>query len=136
VVVAALILAGLTLFAINQGILREPPSETDVRILQRAKQLLAAESAWDRSASRDCTGASSRRTLYCAIRQASFETTGNFRHRRPALQAVRDEIGVLKPDAHYEHRLSGFNADPSVALRDVQHLLDLSVARIQATLRK
>ena len=82
-----------------------------------------------------CAEGSSRLTLYCAIRRGSFETTGNFRHRGPALQAVREQIGVLKPNAHYEHRLSGFNADPSVTLGDVQHLLDLSIAAIRTDLR-
>lgn len=127
-VVLALLVAGVLLFCVNQGLIRESPTESDVRILQRTSQLLAAPDSWDRSASRTCAEGATRLTLYCALRRASFEEVGSFRHRRPALQIIRSQIGKLRPNANYEHRLSGFNSDPSVTVKELQALLASSIS--------
>jgi len=135
-VVLSLLLLGGVLFALNQGLLREPPSERDALILRRAAVLLASPEAWDRGEQRSCSEKAGRLTLYCALRRASLEEVGSFRHRRPALQLVRIEIGHLRPQASYEHRLSGFNSDPDVTFADLHRLLAASLARVEAELRE
>jgi hypothetical protein len=131
-----LIVFGLLLFCLNQGIIKEPASEKDLQILITAKKLIANESAWDRTSSRNCTPKALQLSLYCALREASLRETGNFRHRRPALQIVRAEIEKVKPHSNYEHRLAGFNSDPRVKFLDVQQVLDLSIHEIQSQLHK
>ena len=127
--VAGLLAVGALLFALNQGIISEPATQSDVRILQRTARLLEAPDNWDRSSTRECLNDGSKLTLYCALRRASLEEVGSFRHRRPALQIVRAEIGRLRPNADYEHRLSGFNSDPGVSFNDLQRLLASSAAQ-------
>jgi hypothetical protein len=134
-VVLALLLLGGVLFALNQGLLREPPTEGDARNLRRAAVLLASPEAWDRSERRSCGEKAGPLTLYCALRLASLEEVGGFRHRRPALQMVRTEIGHLRPQASYEHRLSGFNSDSGVTFADLHQLLAASLSRVEAELR-
>lgn len=131
VVLVLLVLGGL-LFARNQGLLPEAPAKADARILRRAAAMLAIPAAWDRGPQRSCSAKKNARTLYCALRAASLEEVGSFRHRRPALQVVRSEIGRLRPQSAYEHRLSGFNSDPEVTFADLDRLLDASLSSVEA----
>jgi hypothetical protein len=101
-----------------------------------AKKLIPNESAWDRTASRECPSEATRFSLYCALHDASIREAGNFRHRRPALQIVRAEIEKVKPQSNYEHRLAGFNSDPTVKFSDIQHVLDLAINQAKSQLQK
>jgi hypothetical protein len=127
---------GVLLFCLNQGIINEPVNETDLRILVAAKKLIPKESVWDRTASLECPSQGHRLSLYCALRDASIQEAGYFRHRRPALQIVRAEIEKVRPQSDYEHRLGGFNSDPSVTFSDVQRLLDLAIVQAKSELQK
>jgi hypothetical protein len=132
--VLIMLAAGALLFALNQGLIPQRPGEADVRILRRAAELLSTPEAWDRSNSRDCSATSTTLTLYCALRRASIEETGGFRHRQPALQIVRVEIEKLRPQADYDHRVAGFNSDSTVTFADLRRLLESSVARAESGL--
>jgi hypothetical protein len=127
--VIVLLSAGGVLFALNQGIIRQPADPEDVRVLQRTKELLAKERDWNRSADRDCQGHAAPFTLYCAAKEASLEVTGRFRHRSPAMQELRASIKQLWPGKQYEHGLADFNADPAITFPDLQRLLDTAIAR-------
>ena len=131
-----LIALGLLFFCLNQGIIKEPVNETDLRILMTAKKLIPNESAWDRTSSRECSSHGHRLSLYCALHDASIREAGNFRHRRPALQIVRAEIEKVKPQSDYEHRLAGFNSDPTVKFSDIQRVLDLAIIQAKSQLQK
>jgi hypothetical protein len=130
VTVLTLLASGTILFALNQGFIHERAGQSDLRVLQRTKQLLVDKQSWNRSPSRDCAVQSQPLTLYCAAREASIEVTGGFRHRRPALQILRSEIKVLWPNKEYEHGIADFNADPDISFSDLQRLLDASIARV------
>lgn len=134
--ISVLIVLGLLFFCLNQGIIKEPVNETDLRILMTTKKLIPNESAWDRTSSRNCTPQANKFSLYCALREASIREAGNFRHRRPAMQIVRAEIEKVKPHSNYEHRLAGFNSDPTVKFSDLQHILDLSIVDVKSQLQK
>lgn len=127
---------GVLFFCLNQGIIKEPVNQTDLRILITAKKLIPNENAWDRTASRECPSQAKRFSLYCALRDASISEAGNFRHRRPALQIVRDEIENVKPQSNYEHRVAGFNSDPTVKFSDVEHVLDSAIIEAKSQLQK
>jgi hypothetical protein len=104
----------------------------DVQILNRAEQLLSNEEAWNRADNRDCPKDAERMSLFCALQQASIELLGSYDHRRAALQEVRfviDERG-----RSYDHRLMGFNNDPSTTLSDVRRVLEAARARVQKRL--
>jgi hypothetical protein len=131
-----LLVLGLLLFCLNQGIIKEPVSEKDLRILTTAKTLIRDESVWDRTSSRDCTQQKHHFSLYCALHEASIREAGNFRHRRPAMQILRAEIEKVKPHSNYEHRLAGFNSDPTVKFSDLQHILDLSIEEVKSQLQE
>lgn len=132
-VVAVLLAFGALFYARAQGVV-EAPDETDREILVRASELLADEARWDRSLESDCELGSDTLTFYCALRQASYDVYGGFRHRRPALQVVRVEIENHRPDADYPHRLGGFNADPEVSHEDLLELLQASIDEIDSRL--
>jgi hypothetical protein len=136
VALTILVISGLFLFMLNQGIIKEPASKADLRILLLTKELLANESAWDRSGSLECSEKPRMFTLYCALREASVREAGTFRHRRPALQVVRAEIENLKPHAKYDHRLSGFISDASVNFSELHQVLDASIKRVTSDLHK
>jgi len=131
--VAALMLVGGFFYVRAQGVV-EAPEETDRLVLVRTTELLADEARWDRSEERDCELDATTLTLYCALRQASFDVYGGFRHRRPALQVVRVMIEQHRPEADYAHRLGGFNADPDVSHEDLNQLLQASIEEIDARL--
>jgi hypothetical protein len=132
VCIGTLLVAGVVLFCLNQGIIRQPVTGKDVQILMTTKELLSNESQWDRSPSRECLDQSKTFTLYCAVREASIRDTGGFRHRAPALQVLRSCIEKQKPNADYPHRLSGFNNDPAVSFADLHRLLDAAIVQARA----
>ena len=132
--VAVLMLVGAFFYVRAQGVV-EAPDETDRLVLVRTTELLADEARWDRSEERDCELGSATLTLYCALRQASYDVYGGFRHRRPALQVVRVMIEKHRPMANYGHRLGGFNADPDVTHEDLHRLLHASIEEIDAKLK-
>ncbi|HSE42057.1 MAG TPA: hypothetical protein VLH08_14930 [Acidobacteriota bacterium] len=134
--IAFLIGLGILFFCLNQGIIKEPVNATDLQILTTAKKLISDESEWDRTASLECSPQAHQFSLYCALRKASIEEAGNFRHRRPALQIVRTEIEKDKPQARYEHRLAGFNSDPNIKFSDLQRVLDLAIIQAKSQLQK
>ena len=131
--VAVFLLLGAVFYARAQGVV-EAPDETDREVLVRTTELLADESRWDRSLERECELGSATMTLYCALRQASYDVFGGFRHRRPALQVVRVKIEEHRPEADYPHRLGGFNADPDVSHEDLIGLLQASIEDVDARL--
>jgi len=65
-----------------------PVSETDIEILERAKQILAGQEQRNQSGDRNCDDdiAAGKFSVFCALYSASIEITGVCRHRRPVMQ--------------------------------------------------
>ena len=101
----------------------DPPVTTqDVQILGIASQLLSSETVWNRADDRRCLPHSTQLSLFwCAAPTPGFQVLGWYDHRRAALQEVRSVIDERGKD--YEHRLMGFNNDPSTSLQDVKAVL-------------
>ena len=108
----------------------------DLRILERAAQLLGEESAWNRADDRQCEDdeAAGKRSLFCALQAASIEVLGSYDHRRVALQEVRFAIEEVAPDREFEHRLRDFNNLPQTTLAQVQDVLRIAQQRVRARL--
>lgn len=105
-------------------------TEEDVGIIMRTLVLLEHEDAWLKADDRDCES-EEKLSLYCALRQASIDVTGDFRHRAAALQEVRHSIDELHPDNDFAHRLMDFNNSPDVTLEDVHYVLRHALVNLE-----
>jgi len=104
---------------------RPPVSKADIEIVKRARAILDSPSKWNRADNRVCPADAKTFSLYCALEKATDEVSGNFEHRGAAMQEARFVIDALKPNANYDHRLMGYNNDPSTTFADIQKVLDL-----------
>ncbi len=106
-----------------------PVPAQDVQILEIANRLLSGETLWNRADTRRCPSRATQLSLFCALRQACIQVLGRYDHRRAALQEVRFVIDERGKD--YEHRLMGFNNDPSTSFQDVKAVLRAATDRVR-----
>ena len=93
-----------------------PVSENDLRIVQRARELLNSPAKWNRADNRECPAAQQTYSLYCALEKATEEVSHQFEHRGAVMQQARFAIDeVLAKGNHYEHRLRAYNNDEKAA---------------------
>ncbi len=111
-----------------------PPVSANTRILKRAAQLLSGEEHWDRADTRECQPSAPKLSLYCALRQATGEVMGQSSHRTTAMEEVRALIEEKAGRQKYEHRLMGYNNDPTTRLADIQALLKTAAERLDQRL--
>ncbi len=109
-------------------------SQQDEQILLRAEELLKDESQWNRQDERWCKDdeQTGKRSLFCALHQATVEVLGKYRHRQAALEYVRLVIMGLTPNAAYSHRLMDYNNDPTTTHADIQRVLDTALAEVRS----
>jgi hypothetical protein len=110
-----------------------PQNEFDVVILQRTIELLGNQFDWSQTGDRSCKAEGPPFNLYCALRQASVDVTGEFKHRAAALQAVRHAIEQQNPGVEYAHRLMDYNNDPGTSFEDLREVLQISLTSLQAS---
>ena len=69
-----------------------PVSQNDVRIVQRARDILNSPAKWNRADNRQCPANETTYSLYCALEQATKEISKDFRTqgRRNATGAFCD----------------------------------------------
>jgi len=108
-------------------------TQVDLRIVHRAREILSSPEKWNRADTRVCRVQqcklgcpSNARTfsLYCALKKATEEVKGSFDHRGAAMQGARvviDELAVNRKD--FQHRLEGYNNDPTTTFADIQNVL-------------
>lgn len=108
-----------------------PPNELDREILQHAAAIFTSDAVWNRADNRKCPPTATTWSIYCAEERASIEVTGGFHHRRPALELVRQIVDERTKTKTYQHRLMGYNNDPSTRLDDVRSLFAEAIARIK-----
>jgi len=112
-----------------------PVSEDDIRIVQRAREILSSPAKWNRADNRECPATKRTYSLYCALEKATREVSQKFEHRGAAMQQARFVIDeVLAKGNHYEHRLMDFNNDPKTTFTDVQKFFLLIEERIKKQL--
>jgi hypothetical protein len=114
---------------------RPPVTNADIRIVQRARQILDAPAKWNRADNRKCPSKAKTFSLYCALEMATDEVSGKFEHRGAAMQEARFVIDEdLAKGNHYEHRLMNYNNDPKTTFADVQRFFTLLEQRISKRL--
>lgn len=121
----------------NNSQSQPPVSKSDVQIVRRARQILSTPGKWNRADNRICPATETSFSLYCALEQATLDTTGAFAHRGAAMQESRFVIDDdLAPNNRYHHRLMDYNNDPHTTFADVQRFLDLLQGRIEGRLEE
>lgn len=110
-----------------------PQDEYDVAIVERTLELLAEESEWAQSGDRSCEPHTQELNLYCALRQASIDVSGEFEHRSAALQQVRYAIERQRPGVEYAHRLMDYNNDPKTDFSDLRQVLQEALENLLST---
>jgi len=106
------------------------PAKDDIRIAQRARQLLDSEDRWNRSDNRQCPPNAKTISLYCALEKATIEVTGGFEHRGDVMEDTRSAIDEVVPQhADWGHWLMGFNNDPSTTFGQLQQVLRVTQTR-------
>ena len=134
------ILGAIALWAQNSKLggspdAKPPVSEGDIRIVQRAREILDSPAKWNRADNRRCPATQHTYSLYCALEKATKEVSRKFEHRGAAMQEARFAIDeVLANGNHYEHRLKDYNNDPKTTFADVQKFFDLVEERIKQRL--
>lgn len=114
-----------------------PVTNDDLRILQKAIELLKDESVWNRNDDRECEDdeASGKRSLFCALQKACIEVLGTYDHRRAALQEVRFAVEDATRGRAFEHRLRDFNNLPTTKLADITRVLRVAEDRVRTRLK-
>jgi hypothetical protein len=107
-------------FVINMPL---PQNEFDVAILEKTVELLNDEGNWSKMDDRTCGPEKRGLSLYCALRQASIDVTGEFKHRAASLQEVRYAIERRNPDVEYAHRLMDYNNDDFTTFPEMHAML-------------
>jgi hypothetical protein len=115
----------------------QPVTNDDLRILQKAAELLKDESVWNRKDDRECDDdeASGKRSLFCALQKACIAVLGAYDHRRVALQEVRFAVEDATRGQDFEHRLRDFNNLPTTRLADIKRVLQVATDRVKSRLK-
>jgi hypothetical protein len=113
----------------------QPVTAEDLRILQRADEILSEPSKWDRHDDRVCSPEDRTWSLYCALQKACIEVLGEYQHRRVALQEVRFAVEEATRGMELEHRLMDFNNLPSTRFEDVKKVLATATERVKTRLK-
>lgn len=104
------------------------PGPLDEKILQRAAAILSTTAVWNREDDRKCPAGAKTWSIYCAMQMATVEVTGQWHHRRPAMEVVRIIIDERSAGRKYDHRLMDYNNDATTTLADVQSLFKEALA--------
>jgi hypothetical protein len=109
-------------------------SDTDLRIVVRARQILSDPSAWNRHDDRYCDDDAKEKSwsLFCALYQASVDVTGQYLHFRPAVTETRASIGDITNGRRFNQILLEYNNASSTTYADIAAVFDRATARLQA----
>ena len=112
----------------------QPVTTEDLRILERANQILSSPSVWNRHDTRECHPDDKTWSLFCALEKASREVLKEYRHREVALQEVRFAIEDVTDGREFEHRLKDYNNLPSTQFADIKRVLTIATHRVRIRL--
>jgi hypothetical protein len=110
---------------------------TDLKIIQRANFLFSDKSTWNKDDDRECEDdiAEGKYSLFCALFKASIDVSGEYIHRRPAIQIVRFTLEKYGIDRVEHHRLKDWNNHPETTFREVKKVLQQSTKEVKKQLK-
>jgi len=124
-----------TIFVINWWYC-PPTNANDIRILEFVYSLLADSRKWHKEDDRKCDSDEQNdiRSLFCALKRASLEITGEYNHHNTAIQYTRFVIDDLLPDHQYAHTLMDYNNEPKTRHEDILNVISVAKERIKKKL--
>lgn len=110
----------------------------DLKIIQRADSILSDTSKWSKQDDRKCDDdiANGRYSLFCALNKASIDITGEYVHRRPAMQIVRFTLEKYENGRVENHRLMDWNNHQDTTFDEVKKVLKESIEEVRKQLEK
>ncbi len=108
-----------------------PPTEDDIKIIQRAIALLPNTAVWDKQDDRNCEPNPTKWSVFCAMMQATTEISGGVHYRQPAMQAVREVVNEVGGARVGKHRLMDYNNHPDTTLEDIHNLLKTAQKKLE-----
>jgi hypothetical protein len=120
---------------VDDSNVRPPVTKADIEIVKRAREFLNSPAKWNRADTRECPANEKTFSLYCALEKATEGVSAHFEHRGAAMQQARFVIDDIAPNRNYDHRLMGYNNDPTTTFADIQRVFTLLETRIANRLR-
>ncbi len=115
------------------------PSATkiDLEILDLSTDYLKDSTTWHQKDDRNCDTDKLNNiwSLFCSIKIASIEKTGEYNHRGTVIQTTRNVIDELYPNHEYAHTLMDFNNDSLTRIDDIKRILTIVKDRIEKELK-
>jgi hypothetical protein len=108
-----------------------PPTPDDIKILDRALDILSSKSIWNKNDNRLCPPNPEKWSLFCALTQATVEVSGGVHYRQPAHEKVREVLNEVGGNRVKTHRLMDYNNHPDTTFEDVRNLLIEARKRIK-----
>jgi hypothetical protein len=114
-----------------------PARPVDLEILAMACRLLSDKGNWHQKDDRKCDNdiKENKWSLFCALKHASLEKTGEYNHHNRALQTVRFVIDDLVPGHDFAHTLMDYNNSLTTTHEDIMMVLELAKKRIEDEIR-
>jgi hypothetical protein len=109
----------------------------DLKIIRRADSILSGPSKWNRQDDRECNDdiANEKYSLFCSLYIVSFDITGEYIHRRPAMQIVKFTLEKYENGRVKEHRLMDWNNHPDTSFEEVKKVLTESIEAVKIKLK-
>lgn len=111
-----------------------PPTRDDLEILTRAEEILWDEGVWDRSASKRCRPGAKTWTLFCAMRDATVEVTGEFHPKQPAVVILENVIQEVFREMAFDDPIVDYNTYEDAILVEMHRLLGQAQAQVRREL--
>jgi hypothetical protein len=100
-----------------------PPQPTftavDLKIVDRAREILGSPAKWSKTDGQECPAGQKTLGIFCAFKQASEETIGEWDEVAPFMREARQLVDSLAK-RKYNARLVDYNNDPDVSFADLQ----------------
>lgn len=112
----------------------QPVTDEDLKILERANQILKSAAVWNRHDTRECKPQDKTWSLFCAMEKASLDVLGEYRHREVALQEVRVAVEDATKGIEFEHRMMDYNNLESTKFEDIKKILAIATGRVRTRL--
>jgi len=108
----------------------------DLKIIQRADSILSDSLKWNKQDDRECNDdiTTGKYSLYCALYKASIDVTGEYVHRRAAMQIVRFTLEKYENGRVKNHRLMDWNNHPDTPFKEVKIVLQESIEAVKKQL--
>lgn len=112
------------------------PSEEDLKVIDRAKEILSSEGKWSKNCTRKCSSNAEKYSIFCAMMKAQGDVLPGVHYRQPAMQAFREVLNTVGKGRFDKHRIQDWNNHPDTTFAEVHDLLDKTRSRLEGLMKK